>query len=197
MFTGIIERKAKVLSIGKSSGSRSSMRMRLDIGKASRGMKVGDSLAVNGACLTVRRLKGPIADFEMIGETMRRTSLGTVRAGDMVNVEKSLRFNGTMDGHFVLGHVDGIGKITKIVKRRNQVEMTIRIPSGLTRYVVEKGSITIDGISLTVVAIRGSMLTIALIPHTMEITNMSGKSAGDIVNVEADILAKYVAKSGR
>lgn len=197
MFTGIIERTAKVVEIRRSNGSRSAMRMRLDIGSSSRGMKVGDSLAVNGACLTVRRLARGIADFEMIGETMRRTSLGAVKAGDSVNIEKSLRFNGTMDGHFVLGHVDGVGSITSISKKRNQVEMGIRIPSNLTRYVVEKGSITIDGISLTVVAIMGNRLTIALIPHTMEITNMSGKEVGDVVNVEADILAKYVAKSRR
>ena len=197
MFTGIIEGTARVLEIGKSRGSRSSMRMGLALGGLSRGMKLGDSLAVNGTCLTVRKLGKGNAEFEMIGETVKRTSLGSLRAGDKVNVERSLRSDGRIEGHFVLGHVDGVGHITAIRKMKNQVDIAIRIPSSLTRYVVEKGSITVEGISLTVVEIKGSGLTISLIPHTMEITNMSYKAVGDKVNIEADILAKYIAKQKR
>jgi len=197
MFTGIIEGTAKVLDIGKSRGSRSAMRMTLSLGKISKGMKLGDSLAVNGTCLTVRKLGKGNAEFEMIGETMKRTSLGSIAKGDRVNVERSLKSDGRIEGHFVLGHVDGVGKITEIKKMKNQVDIHITIPSSLTRYVVEKGSITIEGISLTVVAIKGTRLTISLIPHTMEITNMSHKKTGDRVNVEADILAKYIAKQKR
>ncbi|HVC58461.1 MAG TPA: riboflavin synthase [Candidatus Acidoferrales bacterium] len=197
MFTGIIEGTAKVLDIGKSRGSRSAMRMTLSLGKISAGMKPGDSLAVNGACLTVRKLSKGNAEFEMIGETMKRTSLGSIMKGDKVNVERSLKSDGRIEGHFVLGHVDGVGKITGIKKMKTQVDILITIPSTLTKYVVEKGSITIEGISLTVVAIKGTSLTISLIPHTMEIANMSHKKIGDRVNVEADILAKYIAKQKR
>ncbi|MDE1811062.1 MAG: riboflavin synthase, partial [Candidatus Micrarchaeota archaeon] len=157
----------------------------------------GDSLAVNGTCLTVRKLANGNAEFEMIGETMKRTSLGSLKAGGRVNVERSLRSDGRIEGHFVLGHVDGVGQITGIRKMKNQVDIAIRIPSGLARYVVEKGSITVEGISLTVVGIKGSSLTISLIPHTMEITNMAYKRIGDKVNIEADILAKYIAKQKR
>ncbi len=128
----------------------------------------------------------------MVGETITRTNLGSLGPGDMVNIERSLRAGDRLEGHFVLGHVDGSGTISKIEKQRNQVKIWISLPKNLARYVATKGSITVDGISLTVVDKKASIFSVSIIPHTMKVTNLGKKKAGDKVNIETDVLAKYV-----
>ncbi len=192
MFTGIIGGLGRVEKFEKNTNTRSEARMRVSFGKIARGLKVGDSVAINGVCLTAVSVAGGAAEFEMVGETITRTNLGSLGPGDMVNIERSLRAGDRLEGHFVLGHVDGSGTISKIEKQRNQVKIWISLPKNLARYVATKGSITVDGISLTVVDKKASIFSVSIIPHTMKVTNLGKKKAGDKVNIETDVLAKYV-----
>ena len=175
--------------------SRSSTRMTVDLGKrGAAGLKKGQSVAVNGACLTVVARSGTRCDFEMIDETMERTALGSLSAGDRVNIERSLRAGARLEGHFVLGHVDGVGRIASVRKEPGQVRVAVRLPRRLARHAVEKGSIAVDGVSLTVAGVRGTTAEVCLIPHTVKVTNFASRRAGDDVNVETDILAKYALR---
>ena len=192
MFTGIIEGLGRVEKFEKNTKTRSEARMGIALGKLSRGLKIGDSVAINGVCLTAVSIAGQVAEFEMVGETIRRTNLGSLGRGDKVNIERSLRVGDRLEGHFVLGHVDGSGVITKIEKQRNQVEIWMDIPKKLASHIAPKGSVTVDGISLTVVEKKGNRVSVTIIPHTMEVTNLGLKKAGDKVNIETDVLAKYV-----
>lgn len=197
MFTGIVEGTGRVARIAPSGGSsRSSTRMTVDLGSKARtaGLKKGQSVAVNGACLTVVARSGTKCDFEMIDETMERTALGGLARGDRVNIERSLRANARLEGHFVLGHVDGVGRIASVRQEPGQVRIAVRLPRRLARHVVEKGSIAVDGVSLTVAAVRGTTAEVCLIPHTVRTTNFASRRAGDAVNIETDILAKYALR---
>ncbi|HEY8140230.1 MAG TPA: riboflavin synthase [Nitrososphaera sp.] len=192
MFTGIIEGTARVKSVSKSKKGADTL-LRIELGKLSSGLKKGDSVCVSGACLTVTKLSRGDADFEMVAETTRRTSLGDLSPGDRVNIERSLRVGDRLEGHFVLGHVDGTGIIDDIIKLRSETKVWIKLSNALLESVVPKGSIAVDGVSLTLVDVDDDRVSISLIPHTLKATTLGQRSRGDRVNIEADILGKYVA----
>jgi riboflavin synthase len=196
MFTGIVEGMAKVRSVSKSK-KRADTVMRIQLGaKLAHGLKVGDSVCINGACLTVTKLPRGGAEFEMVAETIRRTNLGLVKPGDKVNIERSMRVGDRLEGHFVLGHVDGTGTIEEIVNLPSETKLWIKLDNEeLAKSVVPKGSIAVDGISLTLVNIEGDSVSISLIPHTLSMTTLGTKSRGDKVNIETDILGKYVTNN--
>ncbi|KAF6242123.1 riboflavin synthase [Nitrosopumilus sp. b1] len=193
MFTGIIEGIGKVEKIEKSK-NRSAVKMTVDLGTKSRGLKIGQSVALNGVCLTVTKIVKNKANFEMIDETTKKTDLGNLKPGSIINIERSLKANDRLEGHFVLGHVDGVGIIKKILKKPKEVQVWFEIPKKLSKYVVKKGSIAIDGISLTVVDVKKNLASVCLIPHTIDVTNFHTKKIGDKVNIETDILGKYILK---
>jgi len=196
MFTGIVEGIGTVNKISKNTKNRSAIEMTIDLGKQVKGLKVGQSVALNGVCLTVTKLTKSKCLFEMIEETTKKTDLGNLKVGGVVNIERSLKVGDRLEGHFVLGHVDGVGIIKKILKKPKEVQVYFEIPKNLTKYVVKKGSIAIDGISLTVVDIKKTLASVSLIPHTIEITNFHTKKVGDKVNIETDIFGKYILKQG-
>jgi riboflavin synthase len=192
MFTGIVEGLGKIVKFDKKPKNRSAANMEISLGKLAKGLKVGDSVAINGVCLTAISIVRGMAEFEMIGETIERTNLGSLESGDKVNIERSLKVGDRLEGHFVLGHVDGVGIITKLEKQSNQIKIWIELPTKLSKYVTQKGSITVDGISLTVVDKLKNKFSVSIIPHTMKITNLLSKKTGDKVNIETDILGKYI-----
>ena len=196
MFTGIIEGTGIVKSLAKIKNANRTADKRVEIvlGKLSKGLKVGDSVNVNGTCLTTTRILKTIAYFEVVKETTKRTSLGLLKAGDLVNLERSLRINDRIEGHIVLGHVDGVGKIEDIVKIPSETKIWISVNKQTARLLVPKGSIAVDGISFTIVDVNNEVFSVALVPHTLAITTFKGKKKGDKVNIEVDILSKYVAK---
>jgi riboflavin synthase len=194
LFTGIVEGIGKVLKIQKSTTNRSAVKMTVDLGKHSKGLKIGQSVAINGVCLTVTGISKSKCNFEMIDETTKRTDLGNLKVGGIVNIERSLKVGDRMEGHFVLGHVDGVGTIKKIEKRPKEIKVWFEIPKHLSRFVVEKGSIAIDGISLTVVDVKKNLASVCLIPHTVQVTNFQTRNVGDKINIETDILGKYLLK---
>lgn len=185
-----------VREVVRGTAGSSAARITVDLGRHSRGLGDGQSVALNGVCLTVTGISKTACTFDVIAETMKRTSLGGLAEGDAVNIERSLRASGRLEGHFVLGHVDGVGRIRRISRDPGEVRVGIALPRGLARYVVPKGSIAADGISLTVTGIRGATASVSLIPHTLKTTNFGGKREGDPVNIETDILGKY-ALAGR
>lgn len=192
MFTGIIEGLGNIISFDKKTNNRSAAKMKINIGKIAKGLKIGDSVAINGVCLTAVSISKGITEFEMVGETIKKTNLGSLERGDKVNIERSLKIGERLEGHFVLGHVDGIGIISKIEKQSNQIQIWMKLPKELSKHVIKKGSITVDGISLTVVDMLKDKFSVSIIPHTMQITNLSYKKVGDKVNIETDILGKYI-----
>lgn len=195
MFTGIVEGIALVKSVAKAKkGADTVMRVRL--GRMAKGLKRGDSVCINGTCLTVTKLSKGEAQFEMVAETMRRTSLGAVRPGDRVNIERSMKVGDRLEGHFVLGHVDGTATILDKIEKQSEMTMWFSLDDkSLSSALVPKGSIAVDGISLTVVDVDGEKFSVSLIPHTLAITSLGAKKKGDRVNIETDVLSKYVAKS--
>jgi riboflavin synthase len=191
MFTGIVKGVGMVKSVSKSkSGAEIIIRIRL--GKFSRGLKNGDSVCINGACLTVTRLSKSEAEFQIISETIRRTNLGQIKPGEMVNIERSLKVGDRLEGHFVLGHVDGTGVIEDIQRMSSETTIWMKLDKWLTKSLVPKGSIAVDGVSLTVVGVEGDRVSVSLIPHTLKVTTLGMKRRGDRVNIETDILGKYV-----
>lgn len=194
MFTGIVEGIGKIEKISKNTKNRSAIQMTVNLGKHAKGLKIGQSVALNGVCLTATKINKSSCIFEMIEETTKKTDLGNLNTGDIVNIERSLKTGDRLEGHFVLGHVDGVGIIKKILRRPKEVQVWFEIPKTLSKYVVKKGSIAIDGISLTVVDVKNNLASVCLIPHTMEITNFKTKHIGDKINIETDILGKYILK---
>jgi riboflavin synthase len=192
MFTGIVEGTGKVEQISKNTKNRSAIKLTVNLGKYSKGLKIGQSVALNGVCLTATKLSKSNCIFEMIEETTKKTDLGNLKPGSIVNIERSLKAGDRLEGHFVLGHVDGVGTIKKIQNKSKEVQIWFEIPKALTKYVVKKGSIAIDGISLTVVDVKKNQASVCLIPHTIEITNFKIKEIGDKINIETDILGKYI-----
>jgi len=191
VFTGIIEGQGIVKNFVNKTKNHSAAKMEIDLGNLANGLQIGDSVAINGACLTATHISKNQAEFEMIGETLKKTNLGMIKSGDKVNIERSLKVGQRMEGHFVLGHIDGTGKIIKIEKLSKEIKFWIELPKDLSRFVVKKGSITVDGISLTLVDVLKNKISICIIPHTMKITNLGSKKIGDKVNIETDILGKY------
>ena len=157
-------------------------------------INVGDSMAVNGACLTVIQKTGSSFSADVSAETLARTNIKSLKSGDMVNLEKSLRMNSFLGGHLVLGHVDGMGKIQEKVNKANSIQFGVEIDTELSRYIVEKGSVAIDGISLTVNRCEKNRFYVNIIPHTARNTTLGFKKVADLVNIETDIIAKYVEK---
>ena len=194
MFTGIVEGVGTVEKISKNTKNRSAVQMTVNLGKHAKGLKIGQSVALNGVCLTATKLSKSSCVFEMIDETTKKTDLGNLKVKGIVNIERSLKAGDRLEGHFVLGHVDGVGIITKIQRKPKEVSVWFKIPKKLSKYVVKKGSIAIDGISLTVVDIKDTIASVSLIPHTIEVTNFQTKKVGDKVNIETDILGKYILK---
>ncbi|MGI0009909.1 MAG: riboflavin synthase [Nitrosopumilaceae archaeon] len=191
MFTGIVEGLGIIKKFEKKTNTRSAAKMKVDLGNLAKDLKAGHSVAINGVCLTVTKISKNDAEFEIIGETIKKTDLGKLESGDKVNIERSLKVGDRMEGHFVLGHIDGAGKIIKIEKMPKEIKLWIELPNDLTKHVVKKGSIAIDGISLTLVDVIKNKISVCIIPHTMKITNLNSKKIGDKVNIETDILGKY------
>jgi len=196
MFTGIVEGTGIVKSISriKTANRIADRRIEIDLGKLRRGLQVGDSVSVNGTCLTATSILKNIAIFEVVKETTKRTSLGLLKAGDLVNLERSLRINDRIEGHIVLGHIDGVGKIEDIEKIPSETKIWISVNKQIVGLLVPKGSIAVDGISFTIVDVSNEVFSVALVPHTLAVTTFKSKKKGDKVNIEVDILSKYVAK---
>jgi riboflavin synthase len=191
MFTGIIEDKGKVRRVEYRGLEK---RLTLEMPKDLTGLQPGDSINVNGVCLTVVELQGRQIVLDLSQETLQKTVLSELREGDQVNLERALRLSDRLGGHLVTGHTDGIGVITEKRKERDFINLKIRVPSQVSKYIVPKGSISVDGISLTVNSLEAEEIRITVIPYTLEKTTLIDKNVGDRVNVEADILGKYVEK---
>jgi len=193
MFTGIIEEIGRVAEIKIAGKQR---RLTVTCSKLARELKQGDSISVSGVCLTAVDVTKNSFTADLAQETWARTSFSRLQPGAMVNLELPMRANGRFDGHIVQGHVDGTGTVISLQPTTggNDYRLTIQVPSELTRYIVAKGSLTVEGISLTVAAIDGIEVQIAIIPHTAEVTNIKSLTPGDTVNLEVDVLAKYVEK---
>ncbi len=191
MFTGLIEETGKITSCEKIGAGT---RFDIEASKIFSDLKIDDSVAVNGCCLTVIRIKNSIFTVEAVEETLKKTTLGTWTTGTKVNLERAATLSSRLGGHLVLGHIDGVGSIQKIETLSSSHMLYVEIPKSLQRYVIKIGSITIDGISLTVADIMNNLITLAIIPHTWEKTNLSDRKAGDGVHVEADMIAKHLEK---
>lgn len=191
MFTGIIEEigKIKKISLAGKSGS-----LEIEANKVLEDTKIGDSIAVNGVCLTVTSIEKGSFTADVMAETLRRSGLGLLVAGAGVNLERAMAANGRFGGHIVSGHIDGTGTIKKMQREENAVWVHIKTSPEILNLIVEKGSITIDGISLTVAGLGENEFSVSLIPHTAQETTLLSKKAGDTVNLENDIVGKYVEK---
>jgi riboflavin synthase len=195
MFTGIVEESGVVAEINQS---KKSIGLTVSARICARGLKIGDSVAVNGCCLTVVKLaarsKCKLVQFDLLRETWERTNLQFARAGALVNLERSLPVNGRVGGHFMTGHIDGVGRIIRWERAGQDHVLEIAAPQDLMRYVVFKGSIAVDGISLTVATAATKSFRIWIIPHTYELTALHERAVGDAVNLEADLIGKYVER---
>lgn len=191
MFTGIIEEVGTVKAVQKGS---SSSFIKIQADKIFSDMHIGDSIAVNGVCLTVTDFGGNIFRADVMNETLIRSSLGALKNGSPVNLERAMATDGRFGGHIVSGHIDGTGTISDIKNDGIAVWYTISAPLEIMRYIVEKGSVAIDGISLTVAAVTDSSFSVSIIPHTAEQTILSTKKVGDVVNLENDLVGKYIEK---
>jgi riboflavin synthase len=190
MFTGLVESLA-TLSRAEDTGAGRRLTVR---NRMARELAIGESVAVNGACLTVVGIDGDEFVFDVGPETLLRTNLGALAAGNRVNLERSLRAGDRLGGHFVQGHVDAVGIIDARVRQGDWEDIWFRCPGELTRLMVPKGSIAVDGVSLTLVKVEPERFSVMLIPHTQSATTLGSKNVGDPVNLEADMLAKHVAK---
>jgi len=191
MFTGIIEELGTVKGVRRQSDG---MRLSVTAKVIMDGMKTGDSIAVNGACLTVTEFDRSFFTADVSGETVNRTNIGKLRVGDKVNLERPMMLSDRLGGHLVSGHVDDVGVIRGVDKRGGMSIFTLEIPKDIQRYLVVKGSIAIDGISLTVNDVIGNKFTVTVIPHTAEMTTLGFKKSGDTVNLENDLIGKYVER---
>ncbi|MEW6359283.1 MAG: riboflavin synthase [Planctomycetota bacterium] len=191
MFTGIIEACKPAGAVSRSGGL---MEIELDLGDLAEGVAVGDSIALNGVCLTVASLSGATARFQAVRETQERSALGALRQGDPVNVERSLRVGDRLGGHFVQGHVDGVGVLTEKRESAGQCLIRVAVPPELTGMMIPKGSVAVDGISLTLVDVASDSFSAAIIPHTLSNTTLRVRRPGDKVNIEVDMIGKYVAR---
>jgi len=191
LFTGIIEEMGEVLGI-KRTGSSAKIQIRAK--RVLDGTKTGDSIAVNGVCLTVTEMRGPVFSADVMPETLVRSSLGHLKAQSRVNLERAMAADGRFGGHIVSGHIDGTGTIGQITKEGNAVRYRIAAEPGIMRGIVEKGSIAIDGISLTVTMVQAGQFEVSVIPHTLSETTLAHKKQGEIVNLENDVIGKYVER---
>ncbi|MEW5803089.1 MAG: riboflavin synthase [bacterium] len=190
MFTGIVQETGTVLGVHKKGEV---IKIRIETAPSTgTDDRIGDSICVNGVCLTVVSLDGRIYEFDLSPETAKTTTLQDVRPQDLVNIERALRLGDRLGGHILSGHIDGIGYVRKVQKTGQHFRLGVKPPESVSSYLVEKGSIGLDGISLTIASLKDDLVWVSIIPHTADITTLKEKKAGDKVNVEADLLAKYV-----
>lgn len=191
MFTGLVEELGRVRSIARGADSA---RLYIAAARVLEGTALGDSIAVNGVCLTVVDMGGDYFAADVMAETLARSNLGGLRPGQYVNLERALRLGDRLGGHLVSGHIDAVGTITALERRDIALLVTVSAPPGVLRYVIRKGSVAIDGISLTVVDVDQHSFQVSLIPHTAKVTTLGYKQVGDTVNLEADLIGKYVER---
>jgi riboflavin synthase len=191
MFTGIVTERGRIRRIRETEGC---LTVDIKAPETTRGMRRGDSVSVNGVCLTARKVGRASFSAQVMGETLMRTTLGELHRGHLVNLELPTRVFDRLGGHIVQGHVDGLGHVLRIEERDGSRYVSVRCDADLLRYVIPKGSITLDGVSLTVVDINKTAFRVALIPHTMQVTSLGQISEGSRLNIEVDVLAKYVER---
>lgn len=189
MFTGLIEEQGRVLTPPRNG------KLSLAASKVTEGLALGDSIAVNGVCLTVSAFSGQRFTADVMPETLHRSNLGELRTGSLVNLERALPATGRFGGHFVSGHIDGVGSLLSVRPEGNALIFSIRTAPELLRGIVEKGSVAIDGISLTVVEVTETLFSVSVIPHTAAVTTLAGKRPGDRLNLETDMIGKYVLRA--
>lgn len=190
MFTGIIQH---VGAVRAARATAEGARLVIDVGPLAQGLALGASVAVNGACLTAASVAGPVAEFDVMAETLKATTLGALRAGEAVNLERALAVDGRFDGHIVQGHVDAVAKVARIDRDRGWV-VHLAAGADLAGQIVRKGSVTLDGVSLTVVDVKGTEFSVALIPTTLAATTLGELRTGQALNVETDVIGKYVQR---
>lgn len=191
MFTGIVEAKCAVKNATPAGGG---LKLTLDLAGIEGTPAPGESVNVNGVCLTVSSLDGSLATFDAVEETLSRSNLGNLKVGDSVNIERALRLGDRLGGHFVLGHIDGTGTLKRIEKLTSSSVFTVACEPKLTDYMIEKGSVALEGISLTLTSVSRGRFSIALIPHTLALTTLGEKKVGARLNIEVDMLGKWVRK---
>ncbi len=191
MFKGIVEGTGRIVKIWSLKNGK---RLTISVPFSLSSLKKGDSIAVNGCCLTAVSKKGKAFEADLSHETLAVTNLKDAREGHLVNLERPLRLSGRIDGHIVQGHVDGIGRILRLKKAGAAWEIEVTLPKDLKRYVISKGSIAVDGISMTVNRLKATSFTLVVIPHTFQATNLKARRVGDAVNLEVDLVGKYVEK---
>lgn len=191
MFTGIVEGKGRLVRIEHRGAGK---RLTIEFPSHLTEVQLGDSISVNGACLTVFEKKDKEVTFDLSGETLKKSVLGELRVGDSVNLERALRLSDRLGGHFVTGHIDGVGTITERKKEKDFIQLKVRVPKHILKYLVPKGSIAVDGISLTINEVQGDEISLMLIPYTLEKTTLIEKNTGDHLNLEADLLGKYIER---
>lgn len=191
MFTGIVEERGLVRTAGPGPAG---IRLAVECRTVAEDATPGASVAVNGVCLTVVERDDSGLLFDLVGETLDRSALADLHPGDPVNLERPVTLMTRLGGHLVQGHVDGVGTIESLARDGGSATMTVRLPDGLDRYLVEKGSIAVDGVSLTVAALGDKAFTVALVPHTLALTTLGARRAGDRVNLEVDVVSKYIEK---
>jgi riboflavin synthase len=191
MFTGLVQAVGTVV---ERAATPDGARLRVDLGALAGPFRLGDSIALSGVCCTVVGLEAGVAAFDLSPETLVRTWLGRAAAGDRLNLEGALRAGDPLGGHLVQGHVDGVGEVVAALDPVAGGELWAQVPAELQRYCVDKGSITLDGVSLTIAGQRGDAVGIAVIPHTAQVTTLGSKRVGEPLHVEVDVLAKYVEK---
>lgn len=191
MFTGIVEEVGRVRANAPHGGGRA---LRIDAEATLDGTRVGDSISVNGCCITVSALRGDGFDADLMTETVRVTTLGQLEPGAAVNLERALTFGARLGGHLLQGHVDAVGRVVAVDDSPGALVLTIDAPDAVARYLVRKGSVAIDGVSLTVVDVEDHAFTVSIIPHTRAVTTLGAMSVGSAVNLEADIIAKHVER---
>jgi riboflavin synthase len=191
MFSGIVEGTGKIVKLIRGEDSA---QLTIDAGEISEGVSVSDSVSISGVCLTVVKKEGTQLSFDAIPETLHRSSLKSVEEGDSVNLERSLSVGQRIGGHFVQGHVDGTGTLRKVTPVDNALILEIEVPGSLLHYMVPKGSVSLDGISLTIVDVLPDAFTVWIIPHTMEMTTLKYRQMGDPLNIEVDMIAKYIER---
>lgn len=191
MFTGLVEEIGNIKAITKSTKAA---KITIKASKVLEGVSLGDSISTNGVCLTVTEFNSNYFTVDVMAETMRRSNLKNLSIGDEINLERALRLGDRLGGHIVSGHIDGVGSISKYEEEDNAVWITIETPPELLRYIIEKGSIAIDGVSLTVAYVDDVCFKVSIIPHTKDATTLLRKKIGDVVNLECDMVGKYIEK---
>ncbi len=191
MFTGIVEAIGTIRSVTRRGGGAE---VAVELGETASGLELGESVSVSGSCLTVTKVSGSVASFDCVAETMSRTKIGDLKPGSKVNIERALQTGARLGGHFVTGHIDGIGSVSRVSASGEGKVLEVSAPPEVLDYIVEKGSVALDGASLTIASVAEGGFSVVLVPFTLEHTTLGALSAGDKLNIEGDLLGKYVRK---